>query len=742
MNLQPTGDATVVTGARFGPQRFASRAARRPVGQHRSGRLRVSPMSARQTPDARASNERPRAEVSEKATGARHSTSPGELALFVLILALATVLRLYRLDLIDVRFDEASALQLALGIAHGHLLPVAPFSGSVANHPPVYLYLMALPYLFTRDFLTVATYRALLDVAAIALSWWLCRRFFGLRVAVIACALFALGPWAIQFARKTWLAPLPLFSVVTLFGLLEALERRNPWGWAVAGLGLALSVGAHWAAVYIAPVVIIALILGWRTVRPRPLLTGLVPLAILTAVYLGFDAGQNFANVRGLFGASSGSAHWSLDALNFALWGSGGAHLSDLTSSAFPIWQAQVAPIFNLMDVLQSLWLIGSVVVLLALLVTRFGPAIRQLTGTRPAPGWAAKVSLLVWLILPIVLQLRHARPLQIHYFVPLYPVPFIVMALGADVIAQALQGVGHAQRPAAWRRGPALALAGGIGLIGLIAGWQLFTTMRFTRFIEQYDTSNGGYGPPIRSALDVAQLARSRVRSGRVSDVVVVAPGGDPSVNEPATVFDVLLADMPHRFADSEQGLILREDEAQYIFTAGTTRAREMLAANIDAMGEMTRAIPIRNGSDAHYDYVFVPRAKLTKVREQPAAWADGVGLLGYVAPTPAALTLTVAARVFREARPGEDAHWFAHVYRGDVRVSQRDTGGVRPSNWRTGDILLLWFDLPTPPDGIRPTDVIRFGAYSYPQVQPISVVDAAGRPVADHVALALGAQ
>jgi hypothetical protein len=130
------------------------------------------------------------------------------------VLILATALRLYRLDLLDLRFDEATALRQAMQIARGEWLPVAPFSGSVANHPPTYLYIMALPYLFTRDFLTVAAYRVLLDVVAIALCWGLCRRFFGssLGVALIACLLFATAPWAIQFARRTWLAALPLFQ--------------------------------------------------------------------------------------------------------------------------------------------------------------------------------------------------------------------------------------------------------------------------------------------------------------------------------------------------------------------------------------------------------------------------------------------------------------------------------------------------------------------------------------------------
>src|SRR5512142_1650811 len=90
-----------------------------------------------------------------------HLTSRHTIAaVFLLVIALlgAAFLRLYRLNLIDFRFDQAFALQYANDITHGYFWAVQPH-GSVAAHPPVYLYLMALPYLFTSDFVSVVTFR-------------------------------------------------------------------------------------------------------------------------------------------------------------------------------------------------------------------------------------------------------------------------------------------------------------------------------------------------------------------------------------------------------------------------------------------------------------------------------------------------------------------------------------------------------------------------------------------------------
>lgn len=655
-----------------------------------------------------------------------HTDRRIEWILFALVMGLAALLRLYRLDLIDVRFDEASAPQLALGIVRGNWLPIAPFSGSVANHPPVYLYVLALPYLFTRDFMVIAAYRALLDVAAIAVCWWLCRRFFNLRVAVIACLLYAVGPWAIQFARRTWLAPMPLFSAVLLFGLLEAVQRRNPWGWAVAGWGLALSVGSHLAAVYLIPVVAVALVIGRSTLRGLPCVIGALPLVALAAIYLRFDAGQNFKNVRSLLGSATGQAQLSLDALRFVLWSSGGTHLSDLTGGAYPIWQAQALPDLAWVDQVQMAALAASTIVLLVLAL-RGAERQRRVT----------YALLVVWLVLPIALQVRHSRPLQIHYFQSLYPVPFIVMAVGADAWLRSM-------RTTMRRSATGRAAVGWVSVvvIGLIVGWQSATTLRFTQFIQRYDTGVGGYGPPLRSALDVVHLARTEIAAGRAKDVIVVAPGGDPSVNEPATVMDVLLADVPHRFADADAGLILREETAQYIFTPGTLHAFDMLMRH--AAGDaIVREIPLRAGSDAVYRYARLPQARLTGLQAWSAQWENGVGLLGFRAGGAGgvaggdALDVEIYLRVFREASMGENYHWFNHVYGSAGKFAARDGGGIHPSNWRVGDILLHRFTIPLSEDKPPEPYTLWVGAYRYPQLQNVMVLDADGRPVSDHVEL-----
>ena len=628
------------------------------------------------------------------------------------ILLLAAALRLYRLDVLDVRFDEASGLQNALTIAGGALLKVASFSGSVAVHPPVYAYTLALPYLLTRDFVAIAAFRALLDVLAIAGLWLLCSRALNARVAMLAALLFAVAPWAVLFARKTWLAPLPIYHMLLMWGLLEVAQLRRARGWAITGLGLALSIGTHLSAAYLLPVTLIALWLGRRTARPVPMLLGLAPLAVLAAAYLSHDAPGGFSNIRALAGAAGLTVRpeFSLQALQFALWSSGGAHVSDLTSAALPAWLAQAPVWLAAIDSLQMAVLVGTVLVVAVSLVRR------------ALPWMPAAAVALAWVLLPILLQIRPSRPLQIHYLLVIYPAVFVVMGMAIDRVlrldgAKPIQGV--------------VAL-----IVAIIVGWQVFTTVRFADFVAVHDTSNGGYGPPVRAALAAARLAREALWRGETPDVIVVAPGGDPAVGEQAALLDVLLADVPHRFVRAEDGMIVRGDRAQYVFAPGTDEAQALLRDL--APVQQTEHFSVYDGDARAYLRVNMAATHLAGYQPLTVQWANGAQLIGYrSARAGDLLILDAFISVTREA--GGDVHWFARAMAGDAVITSVDIGGIHPSAWRVGDVLVLRFRLPFSADSTALSGV-RLGAYEFPAIKQIATLDAAGNPADDGVTLVLG--
>lgn len=618
---------------------------------------------------------------------------------FIGVLLLAYALRFYHMDLLDLRYDEASGLQNARNAAGGELLLTAPFSGSVVEHPPVYAYTMAIPYLFTNHFGSVAAFRILLDVAAVAGLWLLCARAFGVRAATIAALCFAAAPWAVQFARKTWLAPLPVYHVLLLWGTIELAQWKRPRGFAITGWGLALSVGSHLSALYLLPAVLIAVWVGRRSFRWKHALLGALPIVVLAGAWLAHAAAGDFAELRAAFDAPASGARDPWTALLFAAQSAGGMNLGSLTSSAFAQWQAGAPAWLSAIDTLHAALLIGACALLIA----------------RAAGRDAIAIVLIAWGVGVIGAQMLSTRALQPHYMLPLLPAPFVAIGM---------LGAGQAR----WlRRATVAALA-------LIVPWHVWTTVRFTDFVAVHDTSNGGYGPPVRAAWTAANAARGRVHGGVAADVIVVAPGGDPAVAEQAAIMDVLLADVPRRFVRAEDGLILRGDGAQYVFTPGAEDAFERLRVLV--MPDAQRA-PVYDGDARAYVAVSAPPFALRDYQAAEAQWEGGARLIG-VRSQRAGDALIVDAYVSVVGVPDGDVHWFARAYDDAKQIASVDIGGVAPVMWRVGDVLALRFRL-TLPSTDAAVSRVRIGAYTYPEIRQLMVLDVAGNPKDDGVDLAV---
>ncbi len=621
---------------------------------------------------------------------------------FFAVLLLAALLRLYRIDMLDLRFDEASGLQNARNAAGGALLLTAPFSGSVVEHPAIYAYTMALPYLVLHQFWFVAVFRILLDVAAIGMLWLLCARAFDVRTATIAALCFAVAPWAVQFARKMWLAPLPIYHTLLLWGLIELVRWKRPRGWAITGWGLALSVGTHLSAAFLAPVVVAAAWIGRRSFRWKHALLGALPLLVVAAAWLAHAAAGDFEEVRAAL-AGDGSAPGRRDplaAVMFAAQAAGGWNLGSLTSGAFAQWQAQLPPWSSAIDVLHLALLGAGVVLLLA-------------RALRAGPQRATAFVLVAWCAAVMGAQAMSTRPLQPHYLLPLLPIPFVAIGLLGSTSVMLRRIV--------------------MAALVIIVPWQIWTTLRFADFVAVHDTSNGGYGPPVRAAWAMADVARARIQRGEAADVIVVAPGGDPAVDEQAAIMDVLLSDVPRRFVRAEDGMLVRGDATQYVFTPGADDAlRRLREIEPSAQWEVRRA-SVYDGDARVYTSMSGSALQLGNFTAQEATWEGGARLIGHRVQRSDA-QLVVDAFVSVVGIPATDVHWFARAIDGERQIASVDIGGVRPTAWRVGDVLVLRFQLALPAADAAVTRV-RLGAYAYPEIRQLAVLDAMGNPIDDGV-------
>lgn len=622
----------------------------------------------------------------------RRAHLPSALA-FAGVCALAFFLRMYRLDLIDFRFDQAFPLQYGQDIVNGHWWAAQPH-GSVGAHPAMFLYALAVPYLFTRSFVAIAAYRIALDALAVPLVWLIGERYFNRRVGFVAALLFAVAPWPIQFARNLGVVVFPLGLALMLFGALETLTRKNSRGWVWLGWGATLVLGAHFSGLEALPFLLLVMALGRKTFRLRSALIGFLPLAFVAANFIAYDVPLGFQNIRAYLSGGGDAPHTAGAAaitLRMAAMMSGGLNLSDLTGAAFPLWQAQTPPLAPLLDQAQLLWLV---------LAFLFG-------GLVAVPGLIAKKQtalalVWVWMALPIALLALSSREPVLHYLLVILPAPFLLMALLADKVMRASRVAGVA-----------MAL-----VVGAVAIHQMNTTLRFENFVDTHDTT-GGLGLPARGVL----FARGQVQPGEVIAVIKDFP---TPWNEEAAILRGALADVPRRFMNSESdGFVFGASNTQYIFAPSATPMLDRITAHAPPGAVITASLAGQAGSDARFVY-----ARLTSPVDlsgfedaPPAVFENGVTLrrVSMTYPAPEKLHLEVLLSVDKTPPEGADYHWYAHAFEGDVRMGQTDIAGVHPSTWRAGDQLVLVFDLTAPPIASGQPRYVRLGSYTFPEVKAV---------------------
>ena len=97
-----------------------------------------------------------------------------------------------------------------------------------------------------------------------------------------------------------------------------------------------------------------------------------------------------------------------------------------------------------------------------------------------------------------------------------------------------------------------------------------------------------------------------------------------------------------------------------------------------------------------------------------------------------------TLYLHIDGEPPAGSDFHWFNHLLDDEgIQWGQMDGAGLPASEWRTGDTVLVWFDIAISPDAPAPPYFIRNGMYAYPEIVNVSLLDEAGNPAGEFIEL-----
>lgn len=159
-------------------------------------------------------------------------------AILVVIILLASVLRLYKLGTVppSLYWDEVSLGYNAYSILksaadeHGRFLPLTNFAAFGDYKPPGYIY-AAVPAIaiFGLTEFAVRFPSALFGILTVLLTYFLARKLFEKEnIALLASFFLAISPWHLQFSRGAFEANLGLFFSTLGIFLFVKFAKDNP----------------------------------------------------------------------------------------------------------------------------------------------------------------------------------------------------------------------------------------------------------------------------------------------------------------------------------------------------------------------------------------------------------------------------------------------------------------------------------------------------------------------------------
>lgn len=315
-----------------------------------------------------------------------------------------------------------------------------PSSKGIVN-PPLSIWMLQVLEPLDQGVLVATMLTALAQVAALLLAFWIVRRYFSRRLALIALLLFASAPWAIYYARFVWQQNwIPLVSTVLLGALLAWVVEERPWMLLLAVICAGIILQLHFSGVCAFGVIGAVAVLQRPPLKRWPVVASTGFVIALFAPFAWYVTKQH-GGVRGgsLFREFFVSP-FVASAETLSTWGLLDQYRVDPRD--FFAWLHPIAGT-------AGVWLIGLVVVCAgvagAYLLGRDALGRLKRRGllpwlddlsvqgvvVDPAPTAAlrARDTLLLFLIVPLAMYLVAGIHTHRHYVILLYPAIWIVAA-------------------------------------------------------------------------------------------------------------------------------------------------------------------------------------------------------------------------------------------------------------------------------------------------------------------------
>lgn len=194
-----------------------------------------------------------------------------ELMCLVVIVAVSSFLRLYRLDQLPIGLSADTAYKgvAASRILHGDF-PIF-FAEDWGGVEPMYMYVLAaFMHLLGMTPLVLKATSAVIGIVTVPTLYLLARDLFDSRpIGLLSSFWLAVSYWHLNYSRLGWeIILVPLFVIVTVYFLWRALKSGRPIDFVLAGVCLGASMYTYQAARALAILFVLYLVV-WSLMHKR-----------------------------------------------------------------------------------------------------------------------------------------------------------------------------------------------------------------------------------------------------------------------------------------------------------------------------------------------------------------------------------------------------------------------------------------------------------------------------------------
>lgn len=621
----------------------------------------------------------------------------------VLILLLAAVLRLAGFEESPIGGDQSVILAAAFDIASLRGFPLVGIKSSVGIlQTPVTSYLAAVPLFIIPRVIAIKWFFSVLDLLAIGWLYQAVRRTFGPVAAMVSAVLYATNPWIVEFVRWIWYQTLiPTFATISFSVLLllatSGIRKRGLYP-ALGLLSATLMGTVHLAAFPWAGLLVLGVaLLTWRGMRHNRanlvlgILIGATGSLLLIFPYLRFLVSTSFADLISLL---STRTTWGLNVMALRLSSELLTGREVLSAPRSPLWGESIIRIPLAYDL-----------VLILLVLAVLGTVWR--TVQKPKERLPLALTLGWTLLAPLLFLFSSGVHLQHFYLLALFPAPFVLMGLWAQ---EPFPFSGKRAAQVASRIVGSLVT---VLLILLAAWWASLWGVRIR--LEQ----EGLLGAPTRAWLmdRATEQIRHYLAKNPTCQVIIISYfDGDGSPFE--WIRSAVQSDQV-RAVQAGQGLIIPASCTCYML--GPSASHEDLAPIAEQVVEQQHM-----STPAHIPWRFACISAMPEPAVPLAEWRNGLSLLKAEFEEPRAGGQIHVTYIwhYREVSP-RAYHFFTHLLRDGVLVTQSDGPYVPSRYWRNGDLLVTRFTLQLPDTLDSGKYRMLVGVYGWPDLERVSLTN-----------------